>query len=353
MINLEFEKIFGASPAQISNAPGRVNLIGEHIDYNGGTVLPMALPIGLEVALAPRRDELIRIASDKFDGIEERRLGEVKTGGWADYAVGAIEFAVRAEYLQRGVDLYISSMIPDGAGLSSSAALIVAILKAARQQSERDVTDADIAVLARQVENEYIGMPCGIMDQMAVAVSQPGEAIALDTTTLDYDLVSLPDRYHFVVLHSGQHRKLSDGRYRKRTLECEEAKKAAKRDDLCLLSECEIAKLDVAQNIRKRAFHCITEHARVLAAIEALRKDDMNAFGALMNESHYSMRDYFEISTPEINVLVADAVKYGAIGARLTGGGFGGCVVCAVDAELADAWKATLLAHHPNAKFIC
>lgn len=354
MIEERFHQAFGKAPAQVATAPGRVNLIGEHIDYNGGVVLPTALPVSLAVGLRPRSDNTIRIASGRFENLAVRTIGAPKHADWADYAVGAVQFACAVGFLDGGADILIESTIPDGAGLSSSAALIVAVLKAARNASTSTATDKEIAILARRVENEYIAMPCGIMDQMAVAVAKPGEAIALDTKSLSYDIIALPADFHMAVVHSGQQRKLSDGRYAERKIECDDAKDFFGTMDLCLLSDQAFADAsDLPEKLNKRVRHCISEHRRTLAAADALQIRNMQKFGELMNESHVSMRDDFEMTTPVIDALVADAVKFGAIGARLTGGGFGGCIVACVAGDDLDNWKKRLLAANPDAKFIC
>jgi len=354
MLEQCFQKIFKATPEQTAYAPGRVNLIGEHIDYNGGMVLPMGLPVGLSIALKRRDDEIIRIASDRFNDIDTRELGGAKTGDWADYAAGAVALAVDQGFLNGGVDLYIDSTIPDGAGLSSSAALIVAILKGARDISVSDTPNEEIAVLARRVENEFIGVPCGIMDQMAVAVAEQGQAIALDTKNLTYSALDIPTGYGMVVIHSGIHRKLADGRYAARRHECDEAANILGNPEICLLTQSERKKAaDLREPLNRRVRHCLSEHVRVLNAVEALRTGDARSFGAAMNESHASMRDDFEISLPEIDALVESARLFGAVGARLTGGGFGGCIVACVEDVQYPHWKAQLLSAHSDAFFVC
>ena len=253
----------------------------------------------------------------------------------------------------RGADLTIASTIPPGAGLSSSAALIVSILKAARELAGSGLSDTELAVAARRVETDYMGVPVGIMDQMAVAIAQPGEAIALDTATLEYQLATLPAGHSIEVIHSGVTRKLSEGRYKIRKEECDEARKAFGRDDICMLDPAEIQQADgVDDTVRRRARHCATEHRRVLAAIDALKSGDAVKFGKLMNESHVSMRDDFEMSLPQIDALVARAQELGATGARLTGGGFGGCIVACVEEPKRDAWLAGLLGKFPEARII-
>ena len=193
-------------------------------------------------------------------------------------------------------------------------------------------------------------VPCGNMDQMAVALATPGQAMALDTKSLEYDLIDLPKAHDIVVLHSGVTRKLTEGRYAERKQECDIAKAYFGTDDLCLLDPGEIARSSLAEIPRKRALHCATEHRRVLQAVEALKSGDIPALGKAMNDSHVSMRDDFEMSLPQIDVLVSDAVRLGAVGARLTGGGFGGCIVACIEQNRSLAWLEELLSLHPQAR---
>ncbi len=335
-----------------AQAPGRVNLIGEHIDYNGGMVLPAALSIGLEVKLTPRDDDRVLVSADHYDEQAERDLGETASGHWSDTALGASRKARELGLIACGADVTIRSTVPEGSGLSSSAALIVAILKAARKLGEGAHSDTELAVAARAVENDFMGVPCGIMDQMAVALATPGTAMALDTKALNYELFDLPISHALVVVHSGLTRKLTDGRYGERKEECDAAKAHFGTDDLCMLDPASISASPLPPAIRKRTMHCVTEHARVLTAIAALKSHDIAALAAAMNESHVSMRDDFEMSLPAIDALVSDACKLGAEGARLTGGGFGGCIVALVAKDAQDTWLEQLLSRHPRARFI-
>jgi len=303
-----FKSAFNAAPAAHSFTPGRVNLIGEHTDYNGGHVLPAALHIGIHAAMTPRADNRVRVTSDRFTGLSERDLSQSAANHWSDYALGAAIFANKAGYLSGGAD----------------------------------------------IANEFIGMPCGIMDQMAVAVARPGQALSLDTKHLTYDLVDLPADYHFAVLHSGQYRRNADGHYKIRKEECDAVKAALGHYDPCLMSDADLAGLShLDDNLIRRARHCMTEHRRTLRAAQALKDGDITMLGRLMNESHVSMRDDFEMSLPPIDALVADAVKLGAAGARLTGGGFGGCIVACVKKTDIDDWTQALLARHPEAFAVC
>ncbi len=332
-------------------APGRVNLIGEHIDYNGGMVLPAALSVGLELILAPRSDDQVLARSTGYDAAQ-RHLSDTACDHWSDPIVGALREARKMGLISGGAEVEITSTIPAGSGLSSSAALIVAILKAARQAGGGEQSDVGLAVAARRVENEFMGVPCGIMDQMAVALATPGKAMALDTKSLGYELVNLPKTHAIAVIHSGVFRKLTEERYAERKEECDEAKAYFKTDDLCLLDPEDVASSSLAEIPRKRAMHCATEHRRVLSAIKALKSNDIAALGAAMNESHVSMRDDFEMSLPAIDALVANAQRFGATGARLTGGGFGGCIVACVENDAVDRWLDQLFTAHPDAKLI-
>jgi len=348
-----FQTIF-ARTAEVSGfTPGRVNLIGEHIDYNGGRVLPTALDLGVSLALALRTDGQVRISSDKFDDMAVRDLSETKSGHWSDYIIGALQLAHKEGFGPKGVDLCVSTNLPFGAGISSSAAVTVGVLKAVRDLSDAPLTDTDLAVLARRVENDYIGMPCGIMDQMAVAIARPGQALFLNTHTLDFDLVDLPKTHHMAVIHSGVFRQLNEGRYKIRKEECDAVKAKAGREDICKMNDAELeACRDLPDALFRRARHCVTEHRRTVAAAAALRDGDIAHLGVLMNESHISMRDDFEMSVPAVDALVADAQKMGATGARLTGGGFGGCIVACVEKTHLPVWRERLLAAHDAAFWV-
>ena len=354
MISKKFKDAFESSPIAILFTPGRVNLIGEHTDYNGGMVLPTAINLGVTIALTPRQDDQIRIISDKFETLAERSLSDSAQAHWSDYIVGAVIYANKAGLLKSGANIAVETTLPFGAGLSSSAAVIVCTLKIARKLSGQDISDTEIAVLARRVENEFIGMPCGIMDQMAVAITRPGQALALDTESLNFDLVDLPADYHMAVVHSGQFRQLSEGRYKIRKEECDVIKDFLGRDDICRMSDTEYASLSgLPDHIQRRAKHCMTDHLRTVEAAKLMTAKNMRAFGQLMIESHASQRDDFEISLPSVDRLVEDAVKSGALGARQTGGGFGGCIVACIKKDKLEDWKSDLLSRHPEAFYVC
>lgn len=353
MIEDRFEAVFERKPDEYGFTPGRVNLIGEHTDYNGGMVLPTALKLGVSLALSPRLDNEIHIWSDKFEGIAKRTITDVVSDHWSDYITGAIILANEHGYLTGGADIAVETTLPFGAGISSSAAVTVGVLKLARAIAKADTSDKDIAVLARRVENEFIGMPCGIMDQMAVAIANPGQALALDTETLDYELVDLPEDYHMAVIHSGQFRQLNEGRYKERKEECDIVKSALGHNNICQISDAEFASLkNLPDVLQRRAKHCMSDHRRTVEAIKCLREHNMLKIGELMNESHISMRDDFEITVPKVDALVKDAVTLGAVGARQTGGGFGGCIVACIANNKLEAWKTALLTKHPESFWV-
>ena len=345
-----FKERFGARPEVTLFVPGRVNLIGEHIDYNGGRVLPCALGVGITLSLKLRQDDQVTVVYDKFEGAISASLSDDMNQGWARYAFYAVRLAKRLGWVERGADIALVSTLSHGAGLSSSAALCVAVIKALRDVSSMSADDVEIAQLARRIENEDIGVPCGIMDQMAVAVAKPGQALFLDTESLDYDPIPLPTSHRFVVLHSGIHRELADGRYGARKQECDVAKEHFGTNDLCHLTlDDVVGNGALPEPVRRRVRHCITEHHRTVSAATALRDQRMTDFGMLMDESHLSMRDDFEMSVPGIDRLVEEAKVQGAIGARLTGGGFGGCIVACVAADGAEDWERRVLEASPGA----
>ena len=348
-----YKEIFGQAPAITARASGRVNIIGEHVDYNGGTVFPAAIDRYVQAGLSPNSGREHRIASARFSGVDKRIPGQPKNGSWSDYAAGALEKATELGLLNGPVCLALESNIPDGAGLSSSSALVAAVLRGCCALSGKTLDPVDLAMASRAVENDYIGMPCGIMDQMAIALTTPRQALALDTAKVSFDLVDIPDVFSFVILHSGVHRKLSDGRYKVRFEECEAARVALGAEFLCLLDEAQAAKIPLLEDtLAARARHVVSEHKRTLAAIEAMRAGEVAEMGRLMNASHVSYREDFAASTPEIDALVETCTQKGAYGARLTGGGFGGCVVCLVGSGAEDRWVSAVLEAHPDAQRI-
>ena len=326
--------------------PGRVNLIGEWIDFNGGWVLPAALPLGVSITVEATASREDRVRSAQFEGQAKAALDAPARGHWADYVFGALQIARAQGWLKAGANVTLSSDIPAGAGVSSSAAVTIGVLKAIAPEGA-DLTQ--IAKLARKVENDFIGVPCGIMDQMAVAHTGPGEALALDTLTLDFEAVALPAGWRFAVLHSGVERALADGRYGERRDACLKAAEALGVEWLCQGEDID----RLPPPLQPIARHAISENDRTKAAIKAMREGNANQFGVLMTASHASLRDDFAVSTPEVDALVQDAVRYGALGARMTGAGFGGCIVALLPDDLTENWFDQLLVAHPKARRVC
>ena len=331
-LRARFVALAGRQPAVLADAPGRVNLIGEHTDYNGGLVLPVATPQRTLVALAARDDRRVRLTSIEMgDCVSEYALGEeTRRGDWLDYVQGITQVLAAAGHALQGFDLAVTSAVPVGSGLSSSAALEIAVMRGLRQLFDLDLADPrEMATLARRAENDFVGAPVGIMDQMAALLAGEQLALYLDVRGLAYECIPLPEAAAIAVVHSGITHDHASGDYRVRRAECD---RAAALLGVRELRDVSAADLDAVEclpaPLDRRARHVVTEIARVDAARAALRAGRLEELGRLMNASHASMRDDFEISTPEIDHLVEAArAQPATYGARLTGGGFGGCLV--------------------------
>jgi galactokinase len=338
-LRLAFEQQFGREPALIAEAPGRVNLIGEHTDYNGGFVLPAAIDRTIAVALAPRDDATIRALSldfgqcDEFPAERVRRFlpaGRHGAGspGWRDYVRGVVWALHEAQQVVRGADIAITGDIPQAAGLSSSAAIEVAVAGALAMPVGQGLGPErlrDLALVCQKAENLFVGVQCGIMDQMTSALGRAGHALLIDCRSLEVEPVPLPHGIAIVVIDSKVPRRLADTPYNRRREECAEAARALGVDSLRDAGEAELSRL--SGDLLKRARHVVTENARVQEAVDALRSRDLARVRELLHASHASLRGDFEVSTPELDRLVDIAREAGAIGARLTGAGFGGCTV--------------------------
>jgi galactokinase len=303
-------------------------------------VLPIATPQQTEVALAPRTDGVVRAWSanvpDESRCLEFRLGAETRTGGWIDYVAGVTASLRENGRASSGFDARIESTLPLGGGLSSSASLEVALLRAINEAFALGLDALATARIAHRAETGLVGAPVGVMDQMAASLADTTQALFLDTQTLAFERLPLPDGSGLIVIHSGIAHRHAAGEYRVRRAECEEA---ARLLGVSLLREIAIERLPsiaLPSPLDRRVRHVVTENDRVLRAREALRRADASAFGALMNASHASMRDDFEVSTPEIDLLVDLAQAEPAVfGARLTGGGFGGCIVALARREAA------------------
>lgn len=351
----KFEELFGdAEGVKVYFAPGRVNLIGEHTDYNGGHVFPCALTIGTYGAARKRQDNKLHFYSINFErvGVLESAvgaLGEAKESDWTNYPKGVIwAFAKRGFEMPCGMDFVIFGNIPNGSGLSSSASLEVLTGFVLRDLYGFDVTNVDLALIGQYAENNYNGMNCGIMDQFASAMGKKDNAIFLDTADLSYEYAPIVlEGAKVVVTNSKVKHSLVNSAYNQRRNECEtalsELQNVVDIKGLGDLSEEEFEKYKSAikDEVRvRRAKHAVYENQRTIRAVEALKKNDIKLFGELMNASHVSLRDDYEVSCEEIDILVEEAWKIpGVIGSRITGGGFGGCTVSIVKDEAIDTFK--------------
>jgi galactokinase len=305
-----------------------VNLIGEHTDYNGGFVLPMAIDRATVVTATPRRDRIVTVASRDLGESDRFSLDAIEaTGSWRDYVRGIVD----ALSLENGVDLLIESEVPRGVGLSSSAALEVALARALS-----DAPAAELALLSQRVENDFVGVRCGIMDQLTVAVARANHALLLDCRDLTTRHIAMPEDAAILACDSRIERRLASSGYNERRAGCEEAARTIGVATLRDATPDQVAQLP--SSVRKPARHVITENTRTLAAAEALAQGDLPLMGELMNESHRSMRDDFEIVPSQLDAL-AGAIREtpGCFGARLTGGGFGGAIVSLVSSDAIDA----------------
>ncbi len=345
----DFERVYGRAPDLIAEAPGRVNLIGEHTDYNGGFVLPMAIDRTVAVAAAARDDGTSRAYARDYDQHDEFPLHRVRrfagSRGWRDYVRGVAWALLDENYELRGADLLIAGDVPQGAGLSSSAAIEMAVAGALVTVAGGEVKARELALVCQKAENLSVGVQSGIMDQFASGLGQAGHALLIDCRSLEVEPVPLPDRYAIVVVNSKVPRRLAETPYNLRREECAAAAfdldvETLRDADLDML-EARLGKMPDVNY--KRARHVITENGRVLATAVSLRLEKVETAGELMNESHRSMRDQFEMSTPEIDALVEIAMAAGAAGARLTGGGFGGCTVNLVPNGEVEVFRANVI----------
>ena len=319
----------------VGSAPGRVNLIGEHTDYHDGFVMPSAVPQHTTVRLTPRGDQTVSLSSDVVPGVCRYQVGdEQRRNDWSDYVQGVTWVLARNGYALHGCDLQVTSNVPLGSGLSSSAALLVALLRAFRTAATLDIDDVRLARLAQRAEVEFVGAPVGIMDQMACSLGAEGVALFLDTRSLAFETIAFPTRLELAVINSGIAHQHAGGDYVTRRRESEEAARWLGVERLRDVSEDDLDRLATLPGLlARRARHVITENARVLQARDALCAGELDRLGRLFSASHASLRDDYEVSVPEVDALVEAAeAQRGVFGARMTGGGFGGAIVVAVEA---------------------
>ena len=348
----KFNEKFGYKQGvRVFFSPGRVNLIGEHTDYNGGHVFPCALSFGTYGAIALRDDKVVRMYSENFDdngiiSFDIENLKNYKEHDWANYPKGVIDVLRKHGYdVNKGFDMFVYGNIPNGAGLSSSASLELLMAVMMNDIYDFNIYRVELVKYCQEAENDFIGVNCGIMDQFAIGMGKDSSAILLDCNTLEYKYsnVNLKDEV-IVIANTNKRRGLADSKYNERRGECEEALKELqgelKINALGELTEDEFEKNKhlIKNDVRaKRAKHAVYENQRTLKAVKALENNDIDTFGKLMNESHNSLRDDYEVTGKELDTLVDLASKQeGTIGSRMTGAGFGGCTVSIVKKPMVE-----------------
>ena len=349
----KFREVYGEGEAHAFFAPGRVNLIGEHTDYNGGHVFPCALTIGTYAVARKRNDRKLRFFSMNFEhlGIITSSLDDLKPcreAGWTNYPKGIFwALGQRGYEINEGIDLLLFGNIPNGSGLSSSASVEVVTGYILSELFGLGISNQDLALIGQFSENKFNGVNCGIMDQFAIAMGKAGHAIFLDTATLKYEYAPIKlENAKIVISCSNKKRGLGDSKYNERRSECEKAlaelQKVVSIDALGDLTEAQFEEHKDAikeEVCVRRAKHAVYENQRTIKAVEALKNNDVALFGKLMNESHVSLRDDYEVTGIELDTLVEEAWKIdGVIGSRMTGAGFGGCTVSIVKDEAVDTF---------------
>ncbi|HMI04976.1 MAG TPA: galactokinase [Pedobacter sp.] len=335
----KFSERFGQEPAAYYFTPGRVNLIGEHIDYNGGLVMPCAVTLGTWLLLAPNQDNVIRFNSLNFEEQAEVPLADsyTKTGPeWYNYPLGVFNELQKEHKIPTGLDLLFFGNIPIGSGLSSSASIEVAMTYALNHYFNFGLDKIDIPLLAQRVENQFIGVNCGIMDQFAVAFGETDKALVLNCDTLKHKVVDCNlGNFNLAIINTNKPRKLAESKYNERVAECQTALKQLNEEiklhNLCELNAEKFAlhsHLITDETVLKRATHVIRENDRVSLAAKALNEGNLHEFGRLMYASHQSLKDLYEVTGAELDAVVEFSADYqDVIGARMTGAGFGGCAI--------------------------
>jgi galactokinase len=359
----EFLKIYGKSdaPMRVFFSPGRVNLIGEHTDYNGGLVFPCALSFGTYLIVRKNTEKQMKFASTNFDfkiSIPLDKITEKHDSKWVNYPLGVMNQFLQKDKKLDGLELLFSGDIPNGAGLSSSASVEVVTAFALNTLFDYDFSVIDLVKLSQKAENEFVGVNCGIMDQFAVGMGKKDHAIALQCDTLKYELVPviLKD-YKLIISNTNKRRGLADSKYNERRAECEKAveylNKVRPIKNLGELSYADFAAIQDSipdETIRRRAHHVVAEDQRVVDAIDALKQGELDVFGEMMNSSHDSLRDDYEVTGKELDTMVDEARKIkGVIGSRMTGAGFGGCTVSLIRSNAIETFKKTVAEKYQKA----
>lgn len=353
-LKTEFTKLYHEQPTRCYFSPGRINLIGEHIDYNGGHVFPCAISLGIYGAVSPRTDQQFNFYSTSFPDlgvikVNLDHLDYVKQDSWVNYAKGMMLFLrEKGAWFKHGLNVFLNGNIPDGAGLSSSAALEMMIGMIMKDQFNLAVDRLELVKLGVKTENDFIGVNSGIMDQFAVAMSKKDQAILLDTANLAYQMVPLKLNDNvIVIMNTNKRRELSDSKYNERRQECEDGLKALQTKlQIHTLGELDDQTLDEysyllpSEVLLKRCRHAVWENQRTLRAEQALQAGNLAEFGRLMNASHVSLANDYEVTGKELDTLVHTAWRQaGVLGARMTGAGFGGCAIALVNKEKVNSFQ--------------
>ncbi|MEP7372947.1 MAG: galactokinase [Chitinophagaceae bacterium] len=354
----KFRNRFHKEPTHFFFCPGRVNLIGEHIDYNGGKVMPCAISLGTYLAVAKNADKRLRFECLNFPETAELHLQSsyTKTGKeWFNYPLGAVHQLLQNDNAISGLDMLFYGDLPIGAGLSSSASIEVLTAFAISELFQLNLSNTDIALLGKKVENEFIGLNTGIMDQFAVAMGRHDKAILLDCDTLEYEYLPFEiGDYVLAVINSNKQRELADSKYNERFAECGAVLKLLKKEiPATHLCDIDIETFRMHRYLiddpilEKRALHVITENERVKQAKETLQSSDLKKFGELMYASHQSLQELYEVSGKELDIIVEFCKTYSdCIGARMTGAGFGGCAIALVKRNVFDDFASKLICHY-------
>lgn len=353
-LNTKFAEIFGPKETTQYFSPGRINLIGEHTDYNGGHVFPASITYGTYGVAAPREDKKVLVYSTNFEDIgvitfDVDQLDYVKKDNWANYAKGMVlKLKDAGHKIEHGFELLVEGTIPNGAGLSSSASLELLVGVVLEDLFDLTTDRLELVQTGKRVENEFIGVNSGIMDQFAIGFGDVDQAILLDTNTLKYEMVPVKlDGYAVVIMNTNKRRELADSKYNERRSECEEAlARLQKKLDIQALGDLDEATFEANidligdETLIRRARHAVTENQRTLEAKAELEKGNLEAFGKLLNASHYSLRHDYEVTGIELDTLVdAAQAQDGVLGARMTGAGFGGCAIAVVKEETIPTFK--------------
>lgn len=348
----QFQKRFGEKPRALAWAPGRVNIIGEHTDYNGGFVLPIAIGRRIYVAATPTGDDTVTLRSGNLKGEVVFNIKSIKPAGdWGDYPKGVVAKLLQEGHPIGGFNAFFLSNLPIGAGVSSSAAIEVVACFILQKLFGFSIPPEESALFCQQAEHEFAGTKCGIMDQFISVVGSSGNALFLDCNTLEHRHVPLPlDEYFIVACDSRVERGLADSEYNRRREECEQGARALSERFSSVRTLCDATPsqlqqclADMPDPVFRRCRHAVTENARVLAAVEAMERSDLEELGRLMNESHDSLRDDYEVSCSQLDLLVDTARSVdGVLGSRLTGAGFGGSTISLVHKTAIDTFQTVV-----------